>query len=183
LQKVSTKRSTALYDAIVASAVHLKNKARVERKVPLVIADGRDSASQETLQEAMRRLQQKRGPTIYAIGLFKPSDSGALRSLADSTGGVAFLPKSPDEVDDITRTVASDIHSQYIIGYKSTNHNQGGAYRVVAVRAQARGYHELTVRTRTGYYPCDTVPLKCRFHNLGSQPTTGRIDPYAAALP
>jgi len=35
LQKVSTQGSTALYDAIVASAVHLKNNTRVERKVLL----------------------------------------------------------------------------------------------------------------------------------------------------
>ena len=69
LQKVSTQGSTALYDAIVASAVHLKNNTRVERKVLLVITDGRDNASQETLQEAMRQLQQKDGPTLYAIGL------------------------------------------------------------------------------------------------------------------
>ena len=49
LHKVSAQGSTALYDAIVASDVHLKNNARVDRKVLLVITDGRDNASQETL--------------------------------------------------------------------------------------------------------------------------------------
>jgi VWFA-related protein len=161
LQKVSTQGSTALYDAIVASAVHLKNNTRVDRKVLLVITDGRDNASRETLQEAMRRLQQKDGPTLYAIGLLgdglQPSDSGALRSLADSTGGVAFFPKGLDEVDDITRAVARDIRSQYTIGYKPTNHSQNGAYRVIEVRAQAPGHRKLTVRTRSGYYSGEAV--------------------------
>src|SRR6202790_26824 len=69
LHKVSAQGSTALYDAIVASAVHLKNNPRVDRKVLLVVTDGRDNASQETLQQAARRLQQENGPTLYAIGL------------------------------------------------------------------------------------------------------------------
>ena len=161
LQKVSTQGSTALYDAIVASAVHLKNNTRVERKVLLVITDGRDNASQETLPEAMRQLQQKDGPTLYAIGLLggelKPSDSGALRSLADSTGGVAFFPEGLDEVDDITRTMARDLRSQYTIGYKPSNPRQNSNYRAIRVTALAPGYRQLTVRTRSGYYPGELV--------------------------
>jgi Ca-activated chloride channel family protein len=156
LQKGSTQGSTALYDAIVASAVHLKNNARIERKVLLVITDGRDNASQETLDEAMRRLQRENGPTLYAIGLLgdelQKADTGALQSLAASTGGVAFFPKGLNEVDDIARTVARDIHSQYTIAYKPTNHSHNTGYRTIEVRAQARGYHKLVVRTRSGYY-------------------------------
>jgi len=161
LQKVSAQGSTALYDAIVAAAVHLKNNTRVERKVLLVITDGRDNASQETLQEAMRRLQQVNGPTLYAIGLLgdepQRPDIGALKSLADSTGGVAFFPKRLDEVDDITRTVARDIHSQYIIGYHPTNHSEDARYRVIEVRAQTASHAKLSVRTRRGYYAGETV--------------------------
>ena len=142
LQKVSAQGTTALYDAIVASTVHLKNNTRVDRKVLLVITDGRDNASQETLKEAVRRLQQENGPTLYAIGLLgdelQQSDTGALQSLAAVTGGVAFFPKRLDEVDDITRVVARDIHSQYTIGYKPTDHSKSG-YRAIEVRAQTHG--------------------------------------------
>ncbi|MGA1984987.1 MAG: VWA domain-containing protein [Candidatus Sulfotelmatobacter sp.] len=161
LQKVSAQGSTALYDAIVASAVHLKNNTRIERKVLLVITDGRDNASQETLQEAARRLQQENGPTLYAIGLLgdelQRSDTGALQSLAEVTGGVAFFPKGLDEVEDITRVVARDIHSQYTIGYKPTDHSTNGGYRTIEVRAQAPGHRKLTVRTRSGYYAGEAV--------------------------
>jgi len=161
LQKVSAQGGTAMYDAIVASAVHLKNNTRVQRKVLLVITDGRDNASQETLQEAVRRLQQENGPTLYAIGLLgdelQHSDTGALQSLAEVTGGVAFFPKSLDEVSDITRVVARDIHSQYTIGYKPTDHSKTGGYRTVEVRAQAPGHGKLTVRTRSGYYAGEAV--------------------------
>jgi Ca-activated chloride channel family protein len=161
LQKVSTQGSTALYDAIVASEVHLKNNTRVDRKVLLAITDGRDNASQETLQEATRKLQQQTGPTLYAIGLLsdelQQSGTQALQSLADSTGGVAFFPRSLDEVNDITRTVARDIRSQYTLGYKSSNASQSQAYRNIHVTAQAPGHSQLTVRTRTGYYPGEAL--------------------------
>jgi Ca-activated chloride channel homolog len=161
LQKVSAQGSTALYDAIVASAVHLKNNTRVERKVLLVITDGRDNASQETLRAAIRRLQQENGPTVYAIGLLgdelQQADTGALQSLAEVTGGVAFFPKRLDEVADITRVVARDIHSQYTIGYKPTDHSKNGGYRAIEVRVQTPGHRKFTVRTRSGYFAGEAV--------------------------
>jgi hypothetical protein len=53
--------------------------------------------SQETLEEAARRLQQGNGPTLYAIGLMggELRDPGheALQRLADGSGGVAFFPR------------------------------------------------------------------------------------------
>jgi VWFA-related protein len=104
----------------------------------------------------MRRLQQENGPTLYAIGLLgdelQKSDVAAMKSLAEVTGGVAFFPKHLDEVDEITRAVARDIHSQYTIGYKATSRNRDGGYRAIEVRAQALGHRKLTVRTRSGYY-------------------------------
>jgi Ca-activated chloride channel family protein len=161
LHKLSSAGSTALYDAIIASAVHLKNNNRIDRKVLLVITDGRDNASQETLQQATRRLQQENGPTLYAIGLMsdemQQSGVNALQSFADSTGGVAFFPRGLDEVDDITKTVARDIRSQYTIGYKPSNPRQNSNYRAIRVTAQATGYRQLSVRTRSGYYPGELV--------------------------
>src|SRR5712675_977735 len=69
LHQVSTKGSTALYDAIVASDFHLRNNPHLDKKVLLVITDGQDNMSQETLQEAARKLQRVNGPTLYAVGL------------------------------------------------------------------------------------------------------------------
>jgi len=163
LQKISQHGSTALYDAIVASSVHLRNNTRMDKKALLVITDGHDNASRETLQEAARRLQQENGPTLYAVGLLGEEElrrpgREALKSLADSTGGVAFFPRTLDEVNDITQTVAHDIRSQYTIGYKSTNPKQNTQYRTVRVEARARPHANLTVRTRSGYYPGKPVP-------------------------
>lgn len=157
LHQVSAKGSTALYDAIVASAVHLKNNQRLEKKVLLVITDGQDNMSQETLQEAARRLQQSNGPTLYAVGLLgsgmQSSGRDALQQLAAGTGGVAYFPDSLDQVDNITRTVAHDIRSQYMLAYKPKNQNAKPGYQSVRVEAHAPGKSTLTVRTRSGYFP------------------------------
>ena len=133
LHQVSAKGSTALYDAIIASAVHLEKNPRLSKKVLLVITDGQDNMSQETLEETSRRLQQSDGPTVYAIGLVGTGLRGegreALQHLASSTGGVAFFPDSLDQVDNITRTVARDIRSQYILAFKPRNQNVKPEYQ------------------------------------------------------
>jgi VWFA-related protein len=156
LHQVAAKGSTALYDAIVASAAHLVNNPRLEKKVLLVITDGQDNMSQETLQEASRRLKRANGPTLYAIGLLgsglQQPGRDALRELAESTGGVAYFPATLDQVDNITRTIAHDIRSQYMIAYRPRNQSLKPGYQSVRVQAQAPGYGVLTVRTRNGYY-------------------------------
>ena len=48
LEKIDAKGGTALYEAVVASADHLKRDARLERKVLFVVTDGEDNASRES---------------------------------------------------------------------------------------------------------------------------------------
>jgi Ca-activated chloride channel family protein len=157
LQQNPMKGKTALYDAIVASAAHLKGSARLEKKVLLVITDGQDNASQETLREAAYRLQQQNGPILYAIGILGADDHhpghDPLATLAESTGGVAFFPQTLDDVGGISRTIARDIRSQFILGYKSDNPQPDGGYRNIRVDAASQGLGQLTVRTRSGYIP------------------------------
>jgi Ca-activated chloride channel homolog len=160
LHQVSTRGSTALYDAVVASAVHLQNNPRLNKKVLLVITDGQDNMSQETLQDAMRKLQPSKGATLYAVGLTEDgltrTGREALQSLAASTGGVAFFPQSLNEVDAITRTVARDIRSQYTLAFKPGSAAPKG-YQAIRVEAKGQGRNRLTVRTRSGYYPGEAV--------------------------
>jgi Ca-activated chloride channel homolog len=157
LEKVESRGGTALYDAIVASADHLKKNAKLEKKVLFVVTDGEDNASRESLEQAIQRLQQENGPTVYAIGLLGEEKQRrarrALQEIALRTGGVAFLPRTIEEVDEISSSVAHDIRNQYTIGYQPTTPKTVPGYRTIHVEAKARGYGKLTVRTRTGYYP------------------------------
>ena len=156
LEKVEARGGTALYEAIVASADHLKKNGKLDKKVLFVVTDGEDNASQETLEQAIRQLQAENGPTVYAIGLLGEEKQRrarrALQEIAARTGGVAFLPKTLDEVDEISRTVAHDIRNQYTIGYKPTTPKKVPGYRTIHVDAKERGYGKLTVRTKSGYY-------------------------------
>jgi hypothetical protein len=72
--------------------------------------------------------------------------------LSAETGGVAYFPKSLDQVDEIASEVARDIRNQYVVGYHSTKAASLGGYRAVHVEASAPGHKHLIVRTRRGYY-------------------------------
>jgi len=156
LERIEARGGTALYDATVASADHLKKSGDLEKRVLLVVTDGEDNASRESLEQMVRRLQAENGPTVYTIGLLQEEHSKrarrALRVMAEETGGVAFFPKDLGEVNAITSQIAHDIRNQYTIGYKPDTPQSAGGYRAVKVDAQAKGYKKLQVRTRSGYY-------------------------------
>jgi len=157
LDRVDSRGGTALYDAVIASADHLAKGAKKEKKVLLVITDGVDNESRESLESAIRKVQDDNGPTIYTIGILGDEPGikrarRALQSLSDQTGGVAFFPRDLMEVDEISQEVARDIRNQYTLTYKPTNPRSNGGYRKVKVEARAPGYKDLQVRTRDGYF-------------------------------
>ncbi|MGC2448027.1 MAG: VWA domain-containing protein [Candidatus Sulfotelmatobacter sp.] len=157
LEKIDARGGTALYDAVVASADHLKQNGRLEKKVLFVVTDGEDNASSETLEQAVKQLQQENGPSVYAIGILGDEEhpkraKKALQIIADRTGGIAFFPKTLDEVDAISRSIAADIRNQYAIGYKPTTPKGAGGFRQIRVEAKAKGHGKMVVRTKSGYY-------------------------------
>src|ERR1700730_7558102 len=156
LEKYETRGGTALYDAVVASADELKRHGKLQKKILFVVTDGEDDASRESLEQAVRMLQEENGPTVYAIGLLgderQRRAKRALQTISERTGGIAFFPRTLDEVDQISSAVARDIRNQYTIGYKPTTPKSAGGYRTIRVEARASGHGKLTVRTRSGYY-------------------------------
>ena len=182
LTHIDSKGGTALYDAVVAAADHLAQAAKREKQVILIITDGEDNSSSTTLQETVSRIQALHGPIVYAIGLLYDAENGreehrarrALQLLTDQTGGIAFFPKSLDDVDSVAQEVAKDIRSQYILGYQPTKPISQGGYRTIRVTAKAKGYGKLTVRTREGYQANPSAKKK----NAGNVPA-----PAAAGKP
>ena len=156
LEHVEARGGTALYDAIVASADYLTHSP-LQRKAIFVVTDGEDDASQETLEQAVHKLQQENGPVVYAIGLLGEEKSRrakrALELIAERTGGESFFPPTLNEVDEISRSIAHDIRNQYTITYAPTTPKTVQGYRTIHVDAHAKPYKKLTVRTRSGYYP------------------------------
>ena len=159
LAHFDTRGTTALFDAVAASADELAKHAKLEKQVLLIVSDGADNASRLNEQEAIRRVQNLGGPVVYTIGLLYDSSPReyeraheSLQSLSDDTGGIAYFPRSLGEVDKIASEVAEDIRNQYTVGYHSTKAASLGGYRVVHVEVISPHHGKLTVRTRRGYY-------------------------------
>jgi VWFA-related protein len=162
LSHIDSRGGTALYDAVVASADHLVEEGKRPKQVLVLITDGDDNASTLNLEQTIHRVQELSGPVIYTIGLLFGDEMTrtevrharrSLELLSSETGGMAFFPKSIEEVDQIAAEVARDIRSQYTLGYHSTKPTSVPGFRRIEVTAAAPGMSKLTVRTRTGYFP------------------------------
>jgi Ca-activated chloride channel family protein len=162
LGHIESRGGTALYDAVVASADKLVADAKRPKQVLILITDGEDNASTLDLEQTIHRVQQLSGPVVYTIGLLFGDEMSraearharrALEMLSTETGGMAFFPKSIDQIDQIAAEVARDIRNQYTVVYHSTKPTTEPGFRRVEVTAEASGMGKLNVRTRTGYFP------------------------------
>jgi VWFA-related protein len=151
--------TTALYDAVAASADELAKHGKNRKQVLLIITDGADNASALNLRDAIRRVQGLGGPVVYTIGLLFDTERNEsdrarsdLETLSQETGGVAYFPRSLQDVYSIAADVARDIREQYVVDYHSSRPFSLGGYRTVRVEAIAPGRGTLYVRTKRGYF-------------------------------
>src|SRR5205809_844189 len=164
LERIDSRGSTALYDAIVGSIDHLKKAGR-DKHVLLIVTDGEDNSSHFTLEKTIHEIQ-KTDTVIYTIGLLsqesKKSAKKARRALEDiarASGGVSYFPENVEDVHNIRQQVAHDIRNQYTLAYYPTNTRRDGTFRSVTVEVTPpRGRGKLVARTRNGYYaPLDNT--------------------------
>jgi VWFA-related protein len=156
LKTINSHGGTAMRDALRMGIEHLKHGGKKEKKIVLVVTDGEDNASVETLSHLIQATQQN-GVIIYAIGLLSDNEpreaehaKRALDALTLATGGQVWYPNDLAEVDGIAREVAHEIRNQYILGYTSSNQALDGSFRRIRVAVKAPG--DPIVRTRAGYY-------------------------------
>jgi len=180
LARIDSRGGTAMRDALSLSIDHLKQKGKHDKKVILVVTDGNDNTSEITLERLVQRAQQSE-VLVYAIGLLNEEERRearrarrALDAITQATGGQAYYPKDPDEVNRICLQVAHDIRNQYIIGYSPSNPALDGSFRQIRVSVNAP--NRPVVRTRTGYY---ATPEPARRPAAGG---SSLIGPPASAL-
>jgi len=158
LERIDARGSTALYDAVIGSMDHLR-KGRKDKKVLLVVTDGEDNVSRNSLEKTLREIQ-KSNVVIYTIGLFSDEDKKnrkkamrALKDISAASGGISYFPENVDDVHNICDQVARDIRNQYTLGYYPTNTKKDGTFRTVQVDIiPPRGRGKLSARTRNGYF-------------------------------
>jgi VWFA-related protein len=156
LDRLDARGGTAMRDALGMSIDYVKEKGKKDKKVLMVITDGDDNASNETLEQLVRKAQSSE-VLIYSIALLDEevprrakNARRALKELAEASGGVDFYPKTLAEVEQITPRVAHEIRNQYILGYTPLNLQLDGTFRQIKV--VVNGFGKPTVRTRNGYY-------------------------------
>jgi VWFA-related protein len=75
----------------------------------------------------------------------------AMESIAQSTGGTAFVPDGEQNLERVFSEVAAELRGQYLLQYYSNSQSGGAQFRHIAVMLPNRV--ELRVRARQGYYP------------------------------
>jgi len=89
------------------------------------------------------------GRTMHLNVRVARSQTGMER-IAKATGGAAFIPANESELPAIFQRIASEIRTQYLLQYYSTNKASGKAFRRINVTTPAQP--QLRVRSREGYF-------------------------------
>lgn len=155
IARIDSKGGTAMRDAVSMSIDYLKQQAKKDKKVLLIVTDGNDTTSMGiTLEKLVEKAHKNPDVLIYAIGILGEEDKReagkarrALESLTKASGGFSLYPKDIGEVESMAQQIARDIRNQYVLAYTPSNQNLDGTFRQIKVTAG-----KYTVRTRTGYY-------------------------------
>src|SRR5262249_51625987 len=138
-----------------------RQDGEVRRQAIVVLSDGADTASVVSFDDVIG-LARRTGVSIYTVSLQPPlppqqaisrsrDDEDAdytMRELAKEKGGQSFLP-GPPALKGVYGSIASELASQYSIGYVPVNGRADGTFRRVNVQVVTRP--DLRPRTRLGY--------------------------------
>ena len=147
---------TALYDAL---GVYLESAAQRDgQHVLLLYTDGGDSRSRMGFGKLLELLRLG-NVLVYAIGYLENQLSTdrvnqqlRLNQIARETGGEAFFPTSPRELNEAYARILDELVSRYTIGYVSSNPRPDGKFRRVDVRLTKPELRGAKLRTRPGYF-------------------------------
>ncbi|HEY6345902.1 MAG TPA: VWA domain-containing protein [Bryobacteraceae bacterium] len=158
LDRLDSRGRTAMRTAVSFSIDYVKKSGKHDKKVLVVVTDGNDNASDgNPTQEALVRTAQHSEVLIYRIGLLSEEEPryardahGALKALAEASGGLDYYPKDLAEVQRVTPQIAHEIRNQYLLAYTPTNPALDGTFPKIDVKV--KGYGNPSVRARSGYY-------------------------------
>jgi Ca-activated chloride channel family protein len=149
---------TALYDAL---GTYLDGSFDQDgRKVLVLYSDGGDTRSAMSFAEALDMLKAS-DVTVYALGFLDNQPASVrnaqrmrLMQMAEVTGGEAFFPSSPRTLDEIYQRIATQIRSQYSLGFlpAAIKGLPDGSWHKLQVRLAGEEHKGLKVRARPGYF-------------------------------
>lgn len=146
---------TALYDAV---GVYLNGAQQQDgQKVLVLYTDGGDTRSSITFSE-MLDLCKASDVTVYAVGYTENQGSGRMQQrselerVANLTGGQAYFPGGPKDLDGVFEKIREELAGRYTIGYLSSDQRTDGRWRPVEIKLLRRDLKGVRLRTRTGYF-------------------------------
>ncbi len=152
--------NTTLYDAVYLASGEIM-RHQEGRKAEVLLTDGVDHGSNETIDSAIEQAQRA-DTLIYSI-LFEGEEGGvfdgvvgtaagrkALQKMSRETGGGYFEVSRGEGIDAIYKRIEEELRSQYSIGYTPDRPPTGGAFRAISLKTRRT---ELVVQARQGYYP------------------------------
>ncbi len=89
------------------------------------------------------------GPSVHLNQISTRAQS-AMESIAQSTGGTAFVPDSEKDLERVFGEVAAELRGQYLLQYYSNSQLPSAQFRRIAVALPT--HSELRMRARQGYY-------------------------------
>jgi len=149
--------TTAIWDAISLTSSNVLAKGTgFRRRAIILLTDGLNTVRRLDQKEAVNRTLAAEA-VIYAIGIGNEREGvnkGALRELAERTGGRAFFPDKKFDMNAAFTEIERELRTQYLIAYSSTNKRRDGAYRRITIELTTPELRKqnLEVRHRPGYY-------------------------------
>ena len=159
LLTVRSKGQTSLLDAMYLALRKMRG-ARYGRKALLIISDGGDNHSRYTEHDLKSAIRES-DVTVYAVGTYEtwvPTQEELLgpellRSLAESTGGLAFSLNNANEMPSVTRMIGNRLRHQYVLAYEPQAAAHDGKWHKISVKLRLpKKIAFLHVSARPGYY-------------------------------
>ena len=121
--------ATALYDAMVSSLEEIKKAYGL--KVMIVLTDGENNSSQQTLDSVIAKSKKENIP-VYVIGL-GDVNKDVLQKIANETSGEFYFTRSASTLDSIYQSIRKKIQAFYDLIYESPNFSVNDTEREIEV--------------------------------------------------
>jgi Ca-activated chloride channel homolog len=150
---------TSLLDAIYMGVQKMRS-ARYARKALLIVSDGGDNHSRYTEHDVKAAIRES-DIILYAVGTYEKWVStqeemlgpDLLRTLAESTGGVAFVLDNASQMPAVSRSIGDRLRHQYVLAYEPQSRTHDGKWHKISVKLRLpHKFAFLHVAARPGYY-------------------------------